>query len=77
VQFLTEAALLTVIGGIIGIAAGLVTVFIMKLVAPWELVITGEAVVLPLLIASLTGVFFGSYPAWKAAQEDPIKALRG
>jgi len=77
VQFLTEAALLTVIGGIIGIAAGLMTVFAMKLAAPWELVITAEAVFLPLLIASLTGIFFGSYPAWKAAQEDPITALRG
>ena len=77
VQFLTEAALLTLIGGIVGIAAGLITIFIMKLVAPWELVVTAEAVFLPLLIASLTGIFFGSYPAWKAAQEDPITALRG
>ncbi|MEZ4549594.1 MAG: FtsX-like permease family protein [Desulfobacterales bacterium] len=63
VQFLTEAALLTLIGGIVGIAAGLITIFIMKkLVAPWELVVTAEAVLLPLLIASLTGIFFCSYP---------------
>lgn len=76
-QFLTEASLLTFTGGVIGIIAGLITVFILKQIAPWELVITAKAIILPLIIASLTGVFFGSYPAYQAARLDPIQALRG
>ncbi len=77
VQFLTEASLLTFTGGIIGIGAGLIAVFVLKLASPWELVITAQAIILPLIISSLTGIFFGSFPAWKAAQLDPIQALRG
>lgn len=76
-QFLTEASLLTFSGGIIGIAAGLITVFILRQVSPWELVITAKAIILPLIIASLTGIFFGSYPAYQAARLDPIQALKG
>ena len=76
-QFLTEAALLTFFGSIIGIVVGLIVIFIMKHMAPWELIITAEAVLLPLAIASLTGIFFGSYPAYKAAKLDPIQALTG
>jgi len=76
-QFLTEASLLTVAGGIIGIVAGLITVFILKQVAPWELLITSKAIILPLIISSLTGIFFGSYPAYQAARMDPIQALMG
>jgi putative ABC transport system permease protein len=76
-QFLTEASLLTFTGGLIGIIAGLITVFILKQVAPWELIITAKAIILPLIISSLTGVFFGSYPAYQAARLDPIQALRG
>ncbi len=76
-QFLAEASLLTFTGGIIGILSGLITVFILKQVAPWELIITVKAILLPLIISSLTGIFFGSYPAYKAARLDPIQALMG
>lgn len=76
-QFLTEASLLTFSGGVIGIVAGLITVCIMKYAAPWELAITPKAILLPLAISSLTGIFFGSYPAYKAARLDPIQALMG
>ncbi|RJP84591.1 MAG: FtsX-like permease family protein [Desulfobacteraceae bacterium] len=76
-QFLAEASLLTVSGGAIGIIGGLITVYIMKYTAPWELVITVKAILLPLVISSLTGIFFGSYPAYKAARLDPTHALMG
>jgi putative ABC transport system permease protein len=76
-QFLTEASLLTFTGGIIGIVAGLITVVILRQIAPWELAITAKAIILPLIIASLTGIFFGSYPAYQAARLDPIQALKG
>ena len=77
VQFLTEACLLTFSGGVIGIVAGLMAVCIMKYAAPWELAITPKAILLPLAISSLTGIFSGSYPAYKAARLDPIQALMG
>jgi putative ABC transport system permease protein len=77
VQFLTEASLLTFSGGVIGIILGLFTVFVMKTAGPWEMAITPKAILLPLVISSLTGVFFGSYPAYKAARLDPIQALTG
>jgi len=76
-QFLTEASLLTFSGGVIGIVTGLFTVFIMKTAGPWEMAITLKAILLPLFISSLTGIFFGSYPAFKAARLDPIQALTG
>jgi putative ABC transport system permease protein len=77
VQFLTEASLLTFSGGVIGIIFGLFTVFVMKTAGPWEMAITPKAILLPLVIACLTGIFFGSYPAYKAARLDPIQALTG
>lgn len=76
-QFLAEASLLTLAGGVIGILLGLFAVFVMQIVGPWAMAVTPGAILLPLALATLTGVFFGSYPAWKAARLNPIQALTG
>ncbi|HVC34150.1 MAG TPA: ABC transporter permease [Chloroflexota bacterium] len=75
-QFLVEAVLLSVVGGIIGILLGTGGSVGLSKLAGWDAVITVQAVVLSFGFAALVGVFFGYYPATKASQLDPIDALR-
>jgi len=75
-QFLIESVVVSVMGGCIGILAGLVASTLMSNYGDWMLVISAEAIVLSFLFATLVGVFFGLYPAWKAAMADVIDALR-
>jgi putative ABC transport system permease protein len=76
VQFLAESVVLTGIGGIIGVAAGVGIAAVVEGYAQMDTVITPLSVGLSLGVAILTGVTFGTYPAWKAANLDPIVALR-
>ncbi len=75
-QFLCEAVVLSEIGGIAGVALGIVSGNLLSLllgvppVLPWDWAIIG------LLVCSFVGIAFGTYPAWKAAQLDPIESLR-
>jgi ABC-type antimicrobial peptide transport system permease subunit len=75
-QFLTEALILTTIGGLIGIVAGVAAAVGVSIFAGWPTAITGYAVALPILLSLLVGIFFGYYPARKAAEMNPITALR-
>ena len=75
-QFLIEAVLLSVVGGIIGIGLGMGSSIIVSHLAGWNTIITPESVILSFGFAALVGVFFGYYPARKASQLDPIEALR-
>jgi putative ABC transport system permease protein len=75
-QFLTEAILLTVSGGVLGIVTGCVFVVLMETLTGWSIRITIASMVVPFLLAVGTGVFFGLYPALQAARLDPIQALR-
>ncbi len=75
-QFLAESVILTFAGGIFGIASGIAAVLLIATVAGWEIAVTSLAVFLPLIVSVLVGIFFGLYPACRAAFMNPITALR-
>jgi len=75
-QFLTESTILSLIGGIIGIIFGLCLSFIASHFLHWPFIISIPAVAGSFLVCAATGIFFGWYPAKKAASLDPINALR-
>ncbi len=74
-QFLVEATVLSILGGIIGIVFGDVVSYIVAKAFSWPLYISPLAVVLSLGFSSAVGIFFGWYPAAKASSLDPIEAL--
>lgn len=75
-QFLIESILLSVFGGIIGISLGIGATQITASIMAWPVVITPVSVVMAFLVCSAIGIFFGWYPARKAASLNPIDALR-
>jgi putative ABC transport system permease protein len=75
-QFLIEAILLSFMGGIIGVIFGILCSVGVKVFANWPILIQPWSVFLSFAVCSLTGVFFGWYPAKKAAALDPIEAIR-
>jgi putative ABC transport system permease protein len=75
-QFLTEAFTLSALGGAIGIVLGIGTSKILAATARWPTLISPDAILLAVLFSGAVGVFFGYYPARKAARLDPIDALR-
>jgi putative ABC transport system permease protein len=81
IQFLTESALLSLIGGVIGIGLGWLLAFIVRLVAessgtPFEPEIGLNAILMATLFSAAVGLFFGIYPANRAAKLEPVEALR-
>ena len=75
-QFVIEAALLSLLGGLIGIAAGIGASMLISHLADWPVRIGLDAVLLATVFSAAVGVFFGFYPARKASRLDPIDALR-
>jgi putative ABC transport system permease protein len=75
-QFLVEAVTLSIVGGLVGIALGIGTSFMITWLAKWSTLISGSAILMAFAFSALVGVFFGYYPARKAAFLDPIEALR-
>ena len=75
-QFLIEAVVLSAMGGVIGIAAGIVASKVISMIKNWPTVISPLWMLIAFLVSAVVGVFFGFYPAREAARLDPIDALR-
>jgi putative ABC transport system permease protein len=76
IQFLSESIVLCTLGGILGLALGVASAIIISQVMGWPTLISPNAVIISVLFSAAIGVFFGYYPAHKAAGMDPIEALR-
>ena len=75
-QFLCESVILSLIGGLIGIVLGLLLSYVISMVQGMPYIVSTSAVILSFVVCAATGIFFGWYPAKKAASLDPINALR-
>jgi|SRR5690242_9592499 putative ABC transport system permease protein len=75
-QFLVEAVTLSILGGIVGIVLGVIASKLISMFAQWSTLVSPAAIVMAFMFSGLVGVFFGFYPARKAALLDPIDALR-
>ena len=75
-QFLAEAVLLSVIGGGMGVVVGVLVSETISAVANWPIIISPAALTGGFIFSAVVGIFFGYYPASKAAALDPIEALR-
>jgi putative ABC transport system permease protein len=76
IQFLIEAALLTLTGGIIGVIIGWLAAYFISSLGLMTTVVTADIVILAVSVSVGIGLFFGFYPAWNASRLNPIEALR-
>lgn len=74
-QFLIEAILISITGGLIGVGLGIAATKLVTIFLQWPTLITQASIILSFLVCFVTGVFFGYYPALKASKLDPIEAL--
>jgi putative ABC transport system permease protein len=75
-QFVIEAVSLSILGGLIGIVLGVAGSMLLARLGEWPMLIETEAIVMAVAFSAAIGIFFGYYPARKAAALDPIIALR-
>ncbi|MBU6414097.1 MAG: ABC transporter permease [Planctomycetes bacterium] len=75
-QFLTEATILCLIGGIVGLLLGRGSAMLVEKFLRWPVEASMEAVIASIATSAVVGIVFGFYPAWKASRLDPIEALR-
>jgi putative ABC transport system permease protein len=75
-QFLLEAVVLSSIGGVVGAVVGVVGAKLVSALANWPTIVPPDAIALAITFSAAVGIFFGFYPARKAARLDPIQALR-
>jgi putative ABC transport system permease protein len=76
VQFLIEAVVLALLGGVIGVSLGLSSAIALACTANWPIVMDYPMIGIAFLVSAGVGIFFGYYPALKASRLDPIEALR-
>jgi len=75
-QFLSESVVLSLVGGILGILFGIAASMTITKVLGWNILISPTAIASAVVFSMAVGIFFGFYPARKAAMLDPIEALR-
>jgi len=75
-QFLAEAILISVSGGIVGIIAGLALPFSVRLFTDYHFPISGLSAIIAIIVSSIVGIIFGTVPATRASQLDPVESLR-
>jgi putative ABC transport system permease protein len=75
-QFLSEAILISLIGGVIGIVVGLAIPFSIRFLTEYRIPISGLSAIIAIVVSSLVGIIFGTIPATRAAQLDPVESLR-
>ena len=75
-QFLAEAILISLVGGVIGIVIGLAIPFSVRYFTEYRIPISGLSAIIAILVSSLVGVLFGTLPAIRASQLDPVESLR-
>jgi putative ABC transport system permease protein len=75
-QFLTEAVLISLIGGLVGIAVGMALPISVRMLTNYRIPISGWSIVIAVMVSSLIGVMFGTMPAARAARLDPVESLR-
>ena len=75
-QFLIEALVICLLGGVIGLIVGIVCTALLSALAGWPVFLSPAAMVMAMLFAGVTGIFFGYYPARIAARSNPIDCLR-
>ena len=75
-QFLIEAMVIGVVGGTLGVLLGVGASYLLSYIAGWTTVISGWAIIIAVVFSIGIGLFFGIYPARKAARLNPIDALR-
>lgn len=76
VLFVLESLVISLVGGLLGIGTGIALSALVSFYAGWKTIIVAEALLLSFGVSSAVGIFFGIYPAWRAAKMDPIQALR-
>jgi putative ABC transport system permease protein len=75
-QFLSEAILISVGGGLIGVVIGLAVPYSVRFLTEYRVPISGLSAIIAIVVSSLVGVLFGTVPAVRAAQMDPVESLR-
>ncbi len=75
-QFLVEAILISITGGVIGVVLGITASDLVTYFLTWPTLVSESSIILSFMVCAITGVFFGYYPAQKASRLDPIEALR-
>jgi putative ABC transport system permease protein len=75
-QFLVEALILSLVGGLLGVLSGVGGAWLFAEIGGMRTVVLPESILLAFTSAALVGIFFGFFPANRAAQLDPIEALR-
>jgi putative ABC transport system permease protein len=75
-QFLSEAILISLIGGFIGIVIGMAIPFSLRFFFDFHIPISGLSAIIAIIVSTLVGIIFGTVPATRAAQADPVESLR-